>query len=672
MPPLPTGTKIMDFDSSWIKGSNNSMDPSALPLGYAWSTLNMINVSGVLSCRPGHRCIAELPAGKLQGMAVFRPNSGLEQIMVAVDGVIYVASYPFKVFRFLPNVLFSASARQIFWEQATQSADLITPGSLTSARQVLAPKEVMFMQDGGNTAPAYYDGSNSGHIRDLPYQTPAGGPMAWVGDRLWVAVGADVYASNIADPFNFTEQIYLGGSQSFNFSREVTAMERTPSIQFPQLVVFTEESMSIIQANIRERDKWTETEGMQREILQIGCSSSRAVASQFGRVTWFSSSGLVWYDPATSTAWTSRSPLRDTEQMESKSGLFSDLSGVAVGIFGQWFLASVPYEDIFNEHTWVMNNNSWETISDQGGPTWSGVWTGTRPVEWAYGVIAGTERIFHVSRDKDDVNRLWESFTTDRLDNECPITWALFTRGYFGLTGQSQKLPGLPCRFGYADIALTAIDEDLDLGAFVAAGTRGAFRKIASTKFNVARGSMQPDSEITLDTTLVQLKAQSRIFRTQDADKLEPNDAVGSCPAETPAVDNLDESHQLLVVGHGPATIKWIRPFAWIDMDDDTGNDKACEPEEDFRGVRFDGIGLTDSDDIEALMLALAEYPITKYTGVATETLRSGEYVGVGSGTSSSIVSQAAADRVAQIIATKQAEKELAAQVPPIYSNGVG
>jgi len=44
----------------------------------------------------------------------------------------------------------------------------------------------------------------------------------------------------------------------------------------------------------------------------------------------------------------------------------------------------------------------------------------------------------------------------------------------------------------------------------------------------------------------------------------------------------------------------------------------------------------------------------------------------VGSGTSSSIVSQAAADRVAQIIATKQAEKELAAQVPPIYSNGVG
>jgi hypothetical protein len=75
--------------------------------------------------------------------------------------------------------------------------------------------------------------------------------------------------------------------------------------------------------------------------------------------------------------------------------------------------------------------------------------------------------------DEDGNNRLWEAFIPDRLDNGCPITWAVETRGTFGPTSQAGKIPGSNCRFQWADIALSGIAEDLNLGVFFAGSTRG-------------------------------------------------------------------------------------------------------------------------------------------------------------------------------------------------------
>jgi hypothetical protein len=663
--------KILDFDSSFIRGSNSSMEPGQLPLGSFWQGINLIDVSGVISCRPGYRCIVEVPAGNLQGLTIFRPRFGLPQAVVAVDGRIYVALYPFTNFRVLDNVSFSPSAKQIFWAQATQSARKITPGSLTSATEVLSPREVLFMQDGGFTAPAWFDGSQSGHIRDFPFQTPAGSSMKWIGDRLWVASKNQVFASDIADPFSFTEQIYLGGSTFFNFVSDVTAMVATPSLEFPQLVVFTDTNTSIIEASLRDRNAWPTTPGFQREILQVGCASNRGVASHFGRLIWYSPSGVTFYDPATSRGWTSRTPIRDNEMIVSKARLHSDLSLSAVGVYGQYFLLSLPVEDLYNKQTWVLNNASWETVSDEGGPTWNGYWLGTRPVEWAYGDVAGAERIYHVSADEDGVNRLWECFTPDRLDNECPITWAMWTRGYFGLTGQSQKTPGSPCRFGWAESKLLAIEEDLDFGIFYAPGTRGEFRQILGKKISVSRGSLSSSREITATSKLFAFKAQSRVPRSQDVNQNNELPESGSCPVESENNDDIDESFQLLLVGHGPATISWIRTIAYTEREDLTGDSKACEDEPPFNTLRFDGAGAY-SEDLDTAVSELAAKPIVHYTSNQTASVSQDGFSAVGVGQAESIVSQQAADRVAKIIATKQAEAELKAMLSPIISLGEG
>ena len=666
------GERLLDFDSSFIRGTNSSGDPSQLPLGYVWNTINMINVSGVLSCRPGHRCVIKLPRGNLQGLAVFKPQIGLDQLITAVDGVVYKSIWPYNNFYPIPNITFRPEARQIFFTQATQSARRLVPGSNTSAIEVITPRNVLFMQDGGFSAPGYYDGSASGQIRGSEFETPSGSSMAWIGDRLWVARGNTLFASDIANPFSFVEQDYLGGTVGFIFSGDITALVATSNVQFPQLLVYTNTDTSLVQASMRDRSKWATTEGFQREILQVGCVGSRAVSSHFGRLIWFSAQGVVIYDAATAQGWTARSPIRDNEMLVSKKFLKDDLSLVAMGTFGQWLLISVPSGDFYNKHTWVFNNASYETVTDEGTPTWSGFWLGTRPVEWVSGNIVGAERIYHVSADEDGENRLWESFRPEALDNGCPIAWMFETRGYFGLTSPAKKAPAFKCSFAFADVELAGVSEDLDLGIFVAPGIRGDYRQILGKRISAMRGSIRYDTNITATTKLFAYKPQTRTERTIDEMQAGGMDESGSCPVESDNLDGDEESFQLLVAGHGPASIRWIRTFAIQGPDEDfSGDPNACVNEKPFNIVRFDGKAIHNENETAAIADIEARF-IRHFDSLKTLTLTYNDITAVGIGSAESIVAQQAADRVAEIIATKQAELEITQASAPFLSLGLG
>ena len=665
------GERLIDYDGTFFLGMDSSLDPAQVRLGGYWQGINTVNVGGMISCRPGYRCVVQLPAGKLQGATIFRPSLGLEQMLVAIDGAIFVAEFPFKEFRLLTNVQMLPWAKQIYWQQTTQTAERRTT-DLSSAINIIEPRQVMIIQDGGFTAPAFYDGSQSGHIRDREFETPAGGAMSWVGDRLWVANGNRVFASDISNPFSFREQVYPGGVTSFSFSGDVTAMIKIPSLEYPQLIVFTEADTALLQADIRDRAVWATTDGFQREIAKVGCVSHRSLLSHYGRLSWMTSSGVAIFDAATLGKVAARLPVRDNELMTSKTVLADDLSLTAGAPMGQFLLFSVPFEDSYNRHSWCLNNASLETLSDDSGPSWAGIWIGTRPVEWAFGFIAGQERAYHVSFDEDGSNRLWETFQPERLDNGCPIMWAAFTRGYYGGTSQSQKPAGSECNFQFADVALVGIEEDLDMGVFYAGGLRGAFKPILAKRISVERGSVAYNQDITATTSLFALKPQSRIERTEDA-RLQPvGDAeTGSCPPESEELENRDEAFQLLLVFHGPAAVRYIRTFAIAEPEDFSGQPEACENQRAYNAVRFDGVGATATDYADAV-LSLAIRPLRRYTSNQTVALSESGFSAVGVGFSESIVTQEAADRVARIIATKSAEAELASVIPPTISLGLG
>jgi len=292
-------------------------------------------------------------------------------------------------------------------------------------------------------------------------------------------------------------------------------------------------------------------------------------------------------------------------------------------------------------------------------------------VQWLSGTIVGQQRIYHVSFDEDEENRLWEAFTPDRLDNGCPITWAMISRGHFGLSSSVQKPPGYPIRFNFSEIALTAIDEDLDCGVFVAPGVRGAFRQLASRTIRASRGSMDYRLELTAESQIFGMKAQSRKFRTQDLQTLPNIDGDAACAVEDDVGDGIDESFQIMVVGQGPATLRWIR--SWANDQTDESQDAsavACESEDQYNGLRFDGIGFDDAS-LETLVAELTVTLVPNYTSTKTATITSGSFTAVGTGSATSIISQGAADRVANIVATQQAEAEMAAMQPPIYSEGL-
>lgn len=664
--------RFEDFDGLFIKGAKSDAEPGLIPRGYYWMAVNMLNVGGVLSCRPGYRCIVRLPEGKLQGAALFRPKVGLEEMLVVIEGHVYASLWPFQNWRMLTNLHFSPSAKQIYWSMTEQSARRLDD-TLESAIEVIDPRAVIFMQDGGFTAPGWYDGSNSGHLRDHPFQTPIGSVMKWVGDRLWVADGANVYASDISNPFSFREIIYLGGVGSFTFPSEVTAMAITPSLEVKQLLVFTESNCSLLQANIRARDTWPNVENFQQEVFAIGCPSQRSVVEHVGGLAWMTQQGIVTFDTAVSTKHTARVPIRDSELHVSKMELHEDLSLVAGAAFQKYILMSVPAHDLYNKHTWVLNNASYESLNDTATPSWSGYWLGTRPVEWVYGTMATSERIYHVSADEDGQNRLWETFLEERLDNGCPIAWLFASRGYFGLTSETAKRMGQDCKFCYADVALTGIEEDLDLAVFFAGGMRGAYKPILQRRIKVARGCLRPGQEYSAQTDIFAFKPQTRKERTEDVRGQDDDVDTGSCPVERDVSEYIDESFQLLVAGHGPATIRWLRVLATIKNDDLDGEGTACTDETGENALRFDGAGVKANSLAEA-DAALAGRAIRWFESNQTASVTSddGAFSSVAAGHAESIVSQAAADRVAQVIALKQADRDVQGQQPPILSYGKG
>jgi len=661
--------KSVQFDAIFLNGMKSDSDPALLPPGYYWASLNCINDGGLISTRYGYKCLIDLPSGKLQGMAVFRPAQGLEQLLIGISGKIYVSTYPFSEWRLIENLLFSPHAKQLFFALTEQSARRLTPNDLGSAIKIIPTRKVLFIQDGGSTAPGFYDGSASGHVRDNLFETPIGGPMAFLGDRLWVAQGSHIFASDIANPFSFREQIYLGGTAAFVVPGDVTALAVTPGADSPQLLAFTEQNTTLIRANIRERSQWLTVTDMQREILKVGATGQRSVVSHYGQLVWMSNVGVMMFDSAVQSNVLSRLPIRDNEMAYSKVNLADDLSLVAAAGYGKYLVFSVPFSDCFNQHTWVLNASSFETLKNDSGPSWASVWTGTRPVEWATGPFAGADRAYYISVDFDGENRLWEAFLPERKDNGCPITSAVWTRGYFGISQDTQKAPGSDSIFRYADIALTGIEETLDIGAWYAGSLRGGFKQVMKKRIEVQRGNIWRDRVMTATTKLFAYKAQSRMTRTEDAVNLPQNTETGSCPPERDVTEERDDAMQLLVVWHGPATIRYIRAWAQPQAENLSGGSDACTDELPYNIVKFDGAGASSTDLEEAdAIVQTREMPV--YLSNQSATLERSGFSAVGVGSAESVVTQEAADRVAFCTAEGSADAQLLRVIPCKLSAG--
>lgn len=658
--------RLEDFDLSFLSGMDSLTEPGQLEAGFYSRSMNTVNRGGIVQCRPGYRCKLVLPAGNLQGGIVFRPKKGPEVLLVAVDGIIYSSVFPFKEFTQVADVSFSPHVRQLFFVQAEQSIVQNEDGSLT----LVSPKNIVVIQDGGLTPAAVYDGTRAIHQRGEG-TIPLGGPMAWSGDRLWVTRDANLYASDIANPVSFTEPLYIATISSFVLPGVITAIAEIPSAETATLLVFTEETTTLIQSGIRNRAAWPTVENFQRIILpKVGCVSERSITSHLGLLYWYSAFGLTSLDSALLTKQTSLLPYKDNEMADSKSKLSSDLASVALGYFENYLLVSVPFEDRSNRHTWILDQAPLQRATGRTAPAWNSYWTGTRPVQWLFGSFHGESRIFHLSHDYDGNNRLWEAFTPDRLDDGCPITWYVETRGVDG------KVPLREKKFRYADIFLQELSGNVDIAVFWAGGFRGKFKRILTKAIRATRGSIRSGITITAETLLFALKKQQRTIRTQDAMALAMEETQQSTGVESPDAEFIDESFQLLIVGSGPGAVQGIRyymeppsgiPGSNSPNKETSGAVEEDETEENF--VRFDGAAAESHDFEDALSALSSDIPV--YTSNTSVTFVQDGFTAVGTGSAESVISQIDADKIATCVATKKAVAELQRVLPRIVSLGL-
>jgi len=648
--------KIPEADFSFILGQNSSIDPVQLPGGFYSRGMNVVNRGGIIQCRPGYRCLTALPDGLLQGFHVFKPKIGVPIVVVAVEGRLYVCEFPYGGWRLIEGITMSSIVGQVYFQQVEQAVVANDDGSISFLPN---PKNLLIIQDGGFSAGVSFDGTSFEAQRGIG-KLPVGGPMAWVGDRLWVARGSRVWASDLGNPLAFVESQYVSGADSLVFPDTVTALATNPAVQTGQLFVFTATTTSMVQAGVRARLLWSQTPDFQKEIFKVGCVSQRSVVAHHGYLWWFSNYGLTSLDSAAQTNVTSALPYQDDAMTDSKARLSEDLSGVACVAFENYLLASVPHASHYNTHTWVLDQAPLK-VGGNEPPAWNSFWTGTRPVQWASENINGRNRCLYISADVDGVNRLWEAFMPDRRDEGCPITWWVESRGL------NNKQPGILKDFRYADIFTTELEGQVDVAVFWAGTYRGPYKRIMTKRILASVAPFTSGVEIGPDDILFSSKKQSRALRTSDG-KGEGEQDNSSCDVEDSHQEFRDEAFQLLIVGSGPGAIRGY--IAYTDAAPLNENDSGrCETDETKNNyVRQDGAA-TESDNIpEAIEDFQANNP--EFTSTQVVTVEDGGIVEVASGSAKSVISQANADYVAQCIATRLACHNLEEQLPRLVSQG--
>lgn len=575
--------------SFFVDGMSSAADPIFISDRSYRHGQNVLHRGGVIRTRPGYTQIAVLADGKLQGLTYFRPIEGEGTLVAAVSGFIYVSPYPFTSWTQLANPattdplnpvpLLYPFAERVYFSSTTSSAERQSDGTIIAVE----PQRTLIMQDGGYTRAAFWNSVTSGNIDPtlvadgagnvLTKGTPLGGAICWSGNRLWVAQNNKVFAGDISNPYSFTENEYAADGGFFLFDDDVVALAEIPSIDSPILLVFTKTRTYRLLSGIQDRSTWKSTMNFQSVFLpDIGCTSSRGVVAQKGVLWWMCQTGLTNLNAAVQAKISTKLVPQDTAMAISKFNLSPDLSSVALGNFENFVFCSVPYADRFNLHTWVLDTSVTAEVDSDSTESWAGVWSGTRPVEWATGVFAGVPRVFHASTDLDGKNRVWEAFSPLRQDNNQSISCFVETKTHVDF---SQKATGLDRKqFMFAETGFCDIVGNVDVQVYWA-GLRGKYKLIA-THHLVSTDSVA--SGITYNNTngVASNQGQIRVLRTPEI-KQDPDMSCSTRGVESDNADWIDVGFSLLITWTGQASLRSYRIFSSPFNENDVGSAQVTE-----------------------------------------------------------------------------------------------
>jgi hypothetical protein len=503
-------------------------------------------------------------------------------ILVAIDGAVYYAPFPFISWTKIPGVSFSASAERVYFCTGEQAIQYDVSNNIVLLPN---PVNIVTMQDGVST-PCYWNAMDftSGPINNAAVTgTPLspmriGTVMLWQNNRMWLVVDNLVYASDLLYPQSFQEDTYLAEQTGFRFPRSVRQMVPSP---VQGILVETDSSMHSLSSFIQDRTQWQTTEGFQSDVnLEVGLVAPWAIVYLHGMPWQLTARGLISYDRALTQNLTTVLLTVDGEMQRSKNLLAPDVSKACFGAWENVLLCAMPASSPYNRHTWILDSGIAEKLNNPAGMCWSGVWTGTFPVQFVSPIIDGTQRNYELSysggflalNQGDSPSpqidnaplqsyiHLWENFVPNQIDDvESSIHCSLETKAYTLQTDDYY-------RFVFAEFMLCQLKGIVPFQCYVT-GLAGNYQLLFETTLRADVGPWGNPEQTTVlyyvalnrTTEFESYRRQVRHLRSQEFVVHASND--GAACVEIGRLDGVDKAFQLLIQWQGRLGIRQLKFF---------------------------------------------------------------------------------------------------------------
>ena len=594
-----TATRQYSGVQGFPGGVNSGVDPLLLSDNQVRWAINAVCKGGIWQTRPGFKTRATLSTGFAQisnwwisagkpgiwpqFMCYFSPRVGTDYLVFGLSGSVWFCSIAsdrtLSAPTLIPGLNFNPDVEQMFWAVTTKSADLVD-----GVVQPVAAKKYLILQDGVSRA-CYWDGINAGQLNpeqrwtqdtegNLIYaagynQTPIGKYMAWSGNRLWVSNGTQVFASDLNDPLNFTEQITFVNVPVVNFPDEVTGLfdRGTSGTSRSQLLVFTTNSVWAVASGVQARTDWRSTADWQAKIFTgTGCLAHKSIIAHRGLLYWYGADGIVRFDGSGTVNSTQALPPVDTELVQSKVSVVQSKRGlINAGSLDSYMAMSVPAGKpaagrVVCGQTQVLDA---DVLAGSNLRAWQGIWTGINPVEWATVQRQGQNICYALSYDDDGVVRIWEAFRGSRSDNGYQIPWSIETKAHM----VSQDLFANH-KIAHIATALSELQGNVAVRGYWR-GIRGQYHSVLDTLVTATPGSVLiPDLDFTPivnSTEHYSCRKQVRTLRSEDIRG--PQTDTDASGVEGPYTDSVSPSFQLLfrMLGSGAIRAYRIAHELWPD-----------------------------------------------------------------------------------------------------------
>ena len=615
--PSITSGRMQKTSAGWIHGVNSVRNAWGLPEDqFKWGVNTSIR-GGIVQTRPGQAMRLSLPKGNFQGGLVFNANkvftaatsttlnniitntaqtiynydgsansaTELSYVVFCVDGNVYFSPFPLTqpnswVDYQLTGIQMDPNVKQVHFCVATQSASVSTGGNIT----VTPSHRVVIIQD-GISSPAYWDGSDT--IGGQSAAIPTGTWMAYSGNRLWVAAGNIVLASDLGNPLSWLERQSGVSRGDFSFARPITALvDYIGQNNDTKLYVFSDRTTYSIASGVLDRAQWTAVQNFVTTLYpNIGCIAGNSIAFQAGMMWWYSQGGLISADVAASAYLSSQVLYKDVEMARAKRYMAPNYTGICAVAFENYLLYSIPYMETLNSATMVLDYAPASEWNQSRSPAWAGVWNGTHPVSWTTGVINGTPRAFHFSVDyaptnDGSYNHLWESFLPERYDTLLSINSDGSTTEYYNRIYCQMETALLGDgfdhkQFVYGELECQQIGGTVDVSVSFR-GSKGSYNPILQTRLLAATEPYQYANSPSAGT-IADLGFLSTQYRRLTTENVQRNAKLQSC--ESNLTLDVDKAFSFLIEWCGEFGIEAIRMFMDPWSEKSIGNPNSSENE---------------------------------------------------------------------------------------------